>query len=246
MDLIIVHLESRAQSVFIAFPIASTSSYQTQSLWFISGALPQYRPKQVLLMTSEQRVLQKPPMYWTTWSMSSTVFKRPIEPSSKVHGPEFLDGSNSSHSKKQSSSKPTLASSAISSGSLVFQAHVGFESRLYFTWWQESAIWHLQSLWPSQAQMWYSDSDIEIANKVLYVNSTVCHSPISLWRTYSDIFPAQSESSSIASRGFFLSGLPWSEQLVGWRWGPRIHNEAGTSTNTYSGKQWELENLRRQ
>ena len=57
---------------------------------------------------------------------------------------------------------------------------------------------------------------------------------ISLWRTYSDIFSAQTESSSIAPGGFFSSGLPCLEQLVGRRRGTRIHEEAWTSTNAYN------------
>ena len=169
--------------------------------------------------------------------VASIVSKSPIESSSKVRGREFIDDSERSHSTKTSLSKPPFSSSAISSRSPDFQAHVGASIPLN----NKKALSDAVKISVRRRNKCDSDSDIEMVNSAVYVNSTVYmyHSSISQWRTYSDIFPAQSEksqeSSSFASRGFFSSGLPCSEQPVRRR-GPRIHEGAGTSTYAHSGK----------
>jgi hypothetical protein len=162
--------------------------------------------------------------------VASIVFKPPIESSSKVHGREFLDDSKTSHSTKTSLSKPPFASSAISSRSPDFQPHAGASTLLN----NKRALSDAVKISDRRRDKCDTDSDIEMANTVIYVNHKVCHSSISQWRTYSDIFPAQSEksqeSSSFASRGFCSSGFPCSEQPVRRR-GPHIHEGAGTFTN---------------
>ena len=167
--------------------------------------------------------------------VASIVSKPPIESSSKVHDYEFLDGSESSHFTKTSLSKPPFASSAISSRSPDVEADVEASSPLN----NKNALSDTVKVSHRRRGRCDSNSDVEMLNTVVYVNSTVCHSSISQLRTHSDIFPAQSkksqESSSFASRGFFSSGLPCSEQPVRRR-GPRIHEGAGTSTNVYFGK----------
>ena len=164
--------------------------------------------------------------------VASIVSKPPIESSSKVHGREFLDGSGSNHSTKTSLSKPYFAS-AISSRSPDFQAHVETSSPLN----DKKAL--SDTVKVSHRRRGRGDSDSEMVNAIVCVNSTVCHSSISQWRTYSDIFPAQyeksQESSSFASRGFFSSGLPCCKQPVRRR-RLRIHARAGAFTNVYSGK----------
>ena len=167
--------------------------------------------------------------------VASIVSKPPIESSSEVQGREFLDSSESSYSRKTSFSKLPFASSAISSRSPDFQAHARASTPLN----NKNALSDTVKISDRRRGKCDNDSDIEMANTIVYVNSTVHHSSISQWRTYSDIFLAQSEksqeSSSFTSRRFFSNGLPCSEQPIRRR-GPRIHEGAGTSTNTYSGK----------
>lgn len=132
-----------------------------------------------------------------------------IVSSSKVHGREILD---SSESKRK-------ISSAISSRPPDFREHSRVSTPLKN---------NKKALSDRRRGNCDNDSDIEMANTIVHVNSTVCHSLISQWRFYINIFPAQSEksqeSSSFASRGFLSSGLPCSEQPVRRR-GPRIHGE---------------------
>ena len=106
--------------------------------------------------------------------VASIASKRPIEPSSKVHGREFLDGSKSSHFTKKSLSKPRFASS-VSSKSPDFQADAGASSLLN----DKKALPGIVKVSGHRRRKCDSDSDIEMANSVVYVNSTVCHSSIS-------------------------------------------------------------------
>ena len=156
--------------------------------------------------------------------------------SSEVHGREFLDSFENNYSTKRSLSKTPFTSSAISSRSPDFQAHAGASTPLN----NKKMLSDTVKISGRRRGKCESDSDIEMANTSVYVNSMVCHSSISHWRTYSDIFLVQSEksqeSSSFASGRFFSSGLPCSEQPVRRR-GPRIHEGAGISTNAYPGKQ---------
>ena len=104
---------------------------------------------------------------------ASIKYKPLIKTSSKVHSRESLDGSKSSHSTKTSSSKRPLASSAISSKSPDFQAHVGTSTSL-----NKEALSDTVKISDRRRGKCDSDSDIEMANTVVYVNSTVCHSAV--------------------------------------------------------------------
>jgi hypothetical protein len=104
--------------------------------------------------------------------VASIASKRPIKSLSKVHG---RDGSKSSHLTKKSLSKPPFASSAISSRSPGFQAHAGASTRLN----NKKAPSDTIKVSDRRRRQCDSDSDIEMANTVVYVNSSVCHSSIS-------------------------------------------------------------------
>ena len=127
--------------------------------------------------------------------VASIVSKPLIESSSEVHGREFLDGSESSYSTKTSISKTPFTSFAISSRSPNFQAHAGASTPLN----NKKALSDTVKISDRRRGKCESDSDIEMANTSIYVNSTVCHSSISQWRTYSDIFLVQSERSQESS-----------------------------------------------
>ena len=115
--------------------------------------------------------------------VASIVSKPVIESSSKVHGREFLDGSESSQT---SLSKPPFTSSAISSRSPDFQSHTRASTPPN----NKKALSDTVKISDRRRGRCDSDSDIEMVNAIVHVNSTVCHSSISQWRTYSDIFPA--------------------------------------------------------
>ena len=104
--------------------------------------------------------------------VASIASKRPIEPSSKGHGREFLNGSKSSHSSKTNLSKRPSTSSAISSRSPDFQAHAGASTPLN----NKKALSDAVKISDRRRRKCDIDSDTEMANTVVYVNSSVCHS----------------------------------------------------------------------
>ena len=105
--------------------------------------------------------------------VASIVSKSPIESSSKVHGRELLDGSESSHSTRTSLSKSPFASSAISSRSSDFQAHAGASARLN----NKRSLSDTIKVSNRRRNKRDSDSDIEMVNTT--VNLTVRHISIS-------------------------------------------------------------------
>lgn len=117
--------------------------------------------------------------------VASIVSKQPIESSSGLHSRELLDGSESHSTKTRSSKTPFVSSSAISSSrSPDFQAHVGSSAPLN----NKKALSDTVKVSHRRRNKCDSDSDIEMLNTA--VNSTVCHSSIPQWGTYSDIFSA--------------------------------------------------------
>ena len=111
----------------------------------------------------------------TTGALNNSKFasikhKPPIKSSSKVHGREFLDGSKSSHSTKTSLSKRPFTS-AISSRSPDFHARTGTPTSLN----NKKALSNSVKISDRRRGKCDSDSDIEMANTVVNVNSTVCH-----------------------------------------------------------------------
>ena len=104
-------------------------------------------------------------------SKVASIASKPIKISSKVHGREFLDGSESSHSTKTSLSKPPFNSSAISSRSPDFQTHAVATAPLN----NKRALPHTVKISDRRRGKHDSDSDVEMANTIVYVNSTVCH-----------------------------------------------------------------------
>jgi len=176
--------------------------------------------------------------------VASITSKPKIESSSRVHGHEFLDGSESGfpqYSTKTGLPNPPFASPvAISSLKRVrspdFQPHTRASTPLN----SKKAMSYSLKTPDRRRGKFDSDSDIETTNTVIHVKSTVCHNSILQWPAYSHTLPVQSaktqKSSSFTSRGFFSCGLLCSKQPV-WRRGPCIHEGTGTSANAYSGKQ---------
>ena len=105
--------------------------------------------------------------------VTSIVSKPPVESSSKAHGREFFDVSESKLSTKKSFSKTPFASSAISSRSPDFQAHSGASTSLN----KKKALSGAVKISNRRRNKRDSDSDIEMMNKTVY--STVCHSSTS-------------------------------------------------------------------
>lgn len=148
--------------------------------------------------------------------VASIASKPPIEPLYKAHGHEFLDGSESSSFTKTGLTEPPFASSSAMSSlkrvrSPDFQSHARVSTPLN----SKKTLSDSVKTPTRRRGKFDSDSDIEMSNTIVYENSTVHHSLILQWLSYSNTLLAQStmsqESSSFVFRGFFSSGLPCSE-----------------------------------
>ena len=113
--------------------------------------------------------------------VASIVSKPSIEPLSKAYGRSFLDGSESGSSAK--------TRSLFASSSLKRVRSPDFQTRACAStsFNNKKAPSDAVKISDRRRGKFDSDSDIEMSNTVIYVNSSVCHSSILQWLTYSDI-----------------------------------------------------------
>lgn len=118
--------------------------------------------------------------------VASIVSKPPINSSSEPHSRQFLDGSSTKTRPLFASSAPTSSLKRVRSPD--FQAHARASAPH-----NKRALSDTVKTPDRRRDIFDSDSDIEMPNTVIYVNSTVCHSSMSQWLAYSDSLLAQSE-----------------------------------------------------